>query len=328
MKNRVTKSKRKRFKKIKEEDEAPDSLRVTGIVSSIQRLAIHDGPGIRTIVFLKGCSLKCPWCSSPETQSFEEEILFYRERCLGCNKCLEVCPEKAILLSPGGQRVLVRSRCTVCGECTEVCHGQALRIVGERKSVEQVLQEVGRDRSFYQNSGGGVTISGGEPLQQASFTRALLHACRAAGFHTAMETSGYKSWRLMKETLSHLDLLLIDLKQMDPKKHKELTGVSNKVILNNLKKAVGAGVQTVIRIPVIPGCNDDVQNIMAMCRFLKQIDQIKRIDLLPYHRFGEATYGRLGRSYSLEDLEPKTEKDLEPIADTFSHEGFEVQIGG
>ena len=264
----------------------------------------------------------------PETQSFGKEILFYRERCLGCNKCLEVCPEKAIFISPEGQRILARSRCTVCGECTEVCHGQALRIVGERKTVGQVLQEVERDRVFYDNSGGGVTISGGEPLQQVRFTQALLSACKHAGYHTAMETSGYQSWDLMKKTLPHLDLLLIDLKQMDPGKHKKLTGISNKLIMNNLKKAVAEGVQTIIRFPVIPGCNDDAQNIMAMCRFLKQVQPIKRIDLLPYHRFGEATYERLGKDYLLNGLEPLEEKGLGPIAEIFDREGFHVQIGG
>ena len=310
------------------EESGIDGNEMTGVVSKIQRLAIHDGPGIRTIVFLKGCPLKCLWCSSPETQSKEFELLHYPQRCIACDSCLEACEENTILVCPEGKKMIDRSRCTVCGGCVEVCYAEALQIVGEKKSVAQVLREVGRDRIFYDHSNGGVTISGGEPLQQAEFTRALLCACRKAGIHTAMETSGFQSWDLFETVLDHLDLLLYDLKQMDPKKHRRLTGVSNEMILENLKRALAKGVQTVIRYPVIPGFNEDDENVIAMCRFLHTIDPVKRIDLLPYHRFGEAMYRRLGRDYDLGDLPAMAEEELAHMAETFIREGFKVQIGG
>ena len=299
-----------------------------GYVFDIQRFSVHDGPGIRTIVFLKGCSLFCPWCSSPETQSFARDILFYPERCLGCGSCYEVCSEKAVRISAQGGGRIDRSRCTLCGRCAENCYSGALRICGERKNVEEISKEIERDRVFYSNSGGGVTISGGEPLQQIEFTTAVLQTCKAAGFHTALETSGVQSWELFRTILPYLDLLLFDLKQMDPEKHKKLTGVSNELILNNLKKALATGVQTIIRFPVIPGLNDQTENIISMCKFLHQVNPIKRLDLLPYHQLGEPTYGRLGRRYLLEGLEPKAEEELVPIAEVFGEEGFEVQIGG
>ena len=301
---------------------------VAGIVSKIQRLAIHDGPGIRTIVFLKGCPLRCLWCASPETQSKEYELLCYPQRCISCGSCVDVCEEKAILISLDEKKIIDRSRCTVCGRCMEVCYAEALGIVGERKSVAQVVREVERDRIFYEHSNGGVTISGGEPLQQAEFTRGLLYACRKAGIHTAMETSGFQSWELFEVALAHLDLLLYDLKQMDPERHRGLTGVSNETILDNLKKAVATGVETIIRFPVIPGFNDAEENVVAMCRFLHTIDPVKRVDLLPYHRFGEAMYGRLGRDYGLGDLPAMAEEELAHMAETFIREGFKVQIGG
>lgn len=302
--------------------------RVTGTVSGIRRLAIHDGPGIRTIVFFKGCPLRCLWCAAPETQSPNRELLFYPERCLSCNNCVQACPEDAISVSANENRTINRSRCTVCGKCVEACYAEALRVVGEVRTVGQVLAEVERDRIFYEHSGGGMTISGGEPLQQVEFTRALLHACKKAGFHTALETCGFQSWELFETTLGDLDLLLYDVKQMDPEKHKRFTGVSNEIILSNLKKAVATGVKTVIRVPVIPGFNDDDEDISAMGAFLQRIDRIERVDLLPYHRLGEEMYGRLDREYTLRDLSLKSERELQHIAKILMKGGFQVQVGG
>ena len=301
---------------------------VSGMVSSIRRLAIHDGPGMRTIVFLKGCSLRCMWCAAPETQSPNRELLYYPERCLGCGNCLEACPEDAIMAPPGGPRTIDRSRCTVCGECTEVCYAEALRIIGERKTVEQVIAEVARDAVFYEHSGGGVTLSGGEPLQQVEFTRALLQACKKRGFHTAMETCGFQSWKLFKTTLPDLDLLLYDVKHMDSLKHKQFTGVPNEIILSNLRIAAATGVETVIRVPVVSGFNDDEENMRAMGDFLRGINGIKRVDLLPYHRLGENTYRRLDREYTLGEVPLKSEGELQHLAEILIKRGFEVHIGG
>jgi pyruvate formate lyase activating enzyme len=210
----------------------------------------------------------------------------------------------------------------------EGCFSEALRLIGEELTVKQVLEQVKRDKTFYLHSGGGVTISGGEPLHQAEFTRALLQACQTAGIHTALETTGFQSWNLFSMVLDNLDLLLYDLKHMDPEKHKMLTGVSNHLILENLKRAAATGVQTIIRVPVIPGLNDEDENIMAMGRFLQKMDSIKQIDLLPYHRLGEEMYHRLEREYSLKDLPSKAETALEHMAELLRRGGVAVRAGG
>jgi pyruvate formate lyase activating enzyme len=300
----------------------------TGMVTKIQRLAIHDGPGIRTLVFLKGCPLRCLWCSSPETQSNEPEILFSPERCIGCGECLKACVPKALGNSAGGRRTFDRSRCTLCGACLEVCYAEALQAIGRPMTISEVLAEVERDRTFYQYSDGGVTVSGGEPLQQPEFTRGLLAACKGVGLSTALETSGYQSWEFFDPVLPHLDLLLFDLKHMDPERHHRITGVSNELILANLKKVLDRGVETVIRYPVVPGLNDEEANVRALAHFLHRAGSVQRIDLLAYHRMGEATYRRLGRPYFLADIEPPTEDQLAAIAQILTREGFQVNLGG
>ena len=179
-----------------------NDYRVKGMISRIRRMAVHDGPGIRTVVFLKGCPLRCMWCAAPETQSNNKELLFYAEYCVSCNHCVEVCPEDLINVSQADQRTIDRNRCTLCGNCVEACCSGALRIIGEEKTAHDVLKEVERDEVFYQHSDGGVTISGGEPLYQVEFTKALLSLCKSAGFHTALETSGYQSWTLFSQALN------------------------------------------------------------------------------------------------------------------------------
>jgi pyruvate formate lyase activating enzyme len=301
---------------------------VSGMVASIRRMVIHDGPGIRTIVFLKGCPLNCVWCAAPETQSSDSDLLFYPEYCVDCGSCVSTCLTGAIISLPGRPKTIDRSRCTVCKKCTEVCYAGALRIIGKRMTVKQVVTEVERDIIFYKSSGGGVTVSGGEPLQQFEFTRSLLQACKERGMHTAVETCGFQSWERFKTILPSLDLLLYDVKQMDPLKHKKFTGISNEIILSNLKKAVATGVETIIRTPVVPGHNDDVENIRTMGDFLKGLNGIKRVDLLPYHRLGENKYKRLGRKYQISDVPLKPEKELQYLADILIKKGFQVRIGG
>jgi pyruvate formate lyase activating enzyme len=302
-----------------------DHTELSGLVSSIERLAIHDGPGIRTVVFLKGCPLHCLWCASPQTQSSKPDLLVYPDRCLHCGRCIEICERGAIRDTDGQGKVLDRLRCDLCADCATGCYAEALRVYGEVKTVSQVLAEVERDRVFYEQSGGGVTVSGGEPLQQIAFTRGLLSACRKAGIHTAMETSGFQSWERFRTVLTELDLLLYDLKQMDSQKHAGLTGQSNALILSNLKKALATGVKTIIRVPVIPNHNDDDGNMEAMARFLRQIGPVQRIELLPYHRLGVAMYDRLGREYALPDLEPPSDNKLEHLAGILTREGFRVK---
>ncbi len=298
-----------------------------GLVASIRRLAVHDGPGIRTIVFMKGCPLRCVWCAAPETQLPGREILHYPERCLGCELCRQACPEGAIAVASDADRRIDRSRCTLCGRCVEACAAEALQMPAREMSAAEVLAEVERDRMFYRHSGGGVTISGGEPLMQPAFTSALLRSCRQAGLHTAMETSGLQSWEVFAATLVDLDLLLYDLKLMDPEAHRQYTGASNERILENLERAVARGIPTVVRIPVIPGFTDQDSNILAMRQLLRGIGPIRRIDLLPYHRLGEAMYARLGREYAL-SLPLVTDERLEHVAGLLQAAGFVVQVGG
>ena len=305
-----------------------DEGRVAGLVSAVRRLAIHDGPGIRTVVFLKGCQLCCLWCAAPETQSSGRDVVFYPERCVACDRCRAVCPEGAVHVDAAGGRSLDRARCTLCGQCVEACYAEALTMPAVRRTVREVLAEVARDRVFYDRSGGGVTISGGEPLQQAEFTAALLRACKGEGLHTAMETSGFQEWDAFARTLTDLDLLLYDLKAMDPEKHMRFTGVPNERVLDNLRRAVSRGVATVIRVPVIPGFTDDEENFQTMGRFLAGIGPIQRVDLLPYHRFGEATYRRLGREYALATIPLMTDERMEELAGILRGHGLKVQIGG
>ena len=299
---------------------------VSGFVSRVRRLAIHDGPGIRSIVFLKGCPLRCAWCAAPETQAEQPDLEHFPERCVVCDECRHVCPEGAVRIGADGRRSIDRHTCTLCGRCVEVCYAEALNLVGARRTVADVLAEVERDRVFYNRSGGGVTLSGGEPLHQPAFTRALLRACRLAGLHTAMETSGHSSWEALCSTLPDLNLLFYDLKHMDPRKHEALTGASNDRILDNLRRVARTGVPTVIRVPVIPGVNDDTDNVRALARFVHDAGSIRQIDLLPYHRLGEATYARLGRTYGLA-LSLVGEDQLDRLAGILRSEGFRVTVG-
>jgi len=300
---------------------------VTGFVSRIRRLAIHDGPGIRSVVFLKGCPLRCAWCAAPETQADQADLEHFPERCLVCDECLRVCPEGAIRVESDGRRSIDRQTCTLCGRCVEVCYAEALRLVGVRRTVADVLAECERDRVFYNRSGGGITLSGGEPLHQPEFTRALLRACRLSGLHTAMETSGYSDWEILQSVLADLDLLLYDVKHMDAQQHEALTGVTNEGILENLRRAIRSGISTIVRVPVIPGINAAADNFRALARLLHEVGSIRQIDLLPYHRLGEATYARLGKAYAL-TLPLPTEEHLQALAEFLRSEGFVVTLGG
>jgi pyruvate formate lyase activating enzyme len=304
----------------------PELAGVTGFVSRIRRLAIHDGPGIRSVVFLKGCPLHCAWCAAPETQADHADLELFPDRCVACDACLRVCPENAVRVLEN-RRDIDRERCTVCGRCVEVCYADALRLVGARRTVAEVLGEVGRDRVFYARSGGGVTLSGGEPLHQPAFTRALLRACRLSGLHTAMETSGYAEWETLAGVLPELDLLLYDIKHTDPRRHEALTGASNEDILENLRRAVRSGIPTIIRVPVIPGINDGADDVRALARLLHEVGPIRQVDLLPYHRLGEATYARMGRTYTL-TLPLPTDEHIQSIRNILQAEGFTVTLGG
>lgn len=298
------------------------SLKISeGWVYDIQRFSLHDGPGIRTTVFLKGCSLKCVWCHNPESQFSLPEIAEFKDRCMGCGRCIEVCPQKAITETKWS---IDRETCTRCGRCAEVCPSGARKIMGKKMGAEDVLREVRKDKLFYKNSGGGMTLSGGEPLRQALFSRQLLRMCKKENIHTAIETCGYTNWSNFNKILPFTDLVFYDVKHINPLRHKVFTRKSNELILENLRKMVEEGANIVIRIPLIPGYNDAEGDIMATAEFLKSLKYIKRIELLSYHKLGEAKYDRIGREYGL-TINPPGEDRINKTKELLESYGFEVK---
>lgn len=294
--------------------------KTTGRVFNIQRYSIHDGAGIRTLVFLKGCPLRCLWCSNPESQKSISELGFIESRCTGAETCgvpcVSICSVEAIRLNGQNKPVIDRERCDTCGKCAEACTQDALKVVGREMSVDEVLAEVEKDRIFYRRSGGGITIGGGEPLAQYRFTAELLEAAQDKYLHTAIETCGHAPWDHFETVLRHVDLLQFDLKHMEPVKHWELTGQSNELILDNLKRVLSMKTpqDVIIRIPVIPGCNDSVDNIREMARLVAELG-FKQIELIPYHRLGVSKYAQYGMVYPLANSNPEPQTSLDNLKD-------------
>ena len=291
-----------------------------GTIFDIQRYSIHDGPGIRTTVFLKGCPLKCLWCSNPESQSNRPEIMFDTSRCTQCGRCLDACTYHAI--ERCDDRIhLIRHLCQGCGECVSACPNEARQLVGRQRDVESVSKEVEKDRLFYKNSGGGITLSGGEPMRQPDFVRLLLKTCKENGIHTVLDSCGYtplKNWDLV---LEYVDMILFDLKQMDTAKHEAYTGVSNEPILSSAKKLSSLNIPMVIRIPFIPGYTDSLKNLEDIACFAKEIG-IRKIELLPFHSLCINKYHKLGKEWKLNGISPPPKTSLEKARDKFLAHGL------
>ncbi|MFN8091096.1 MAG: glycyl-radical enzyme activating protein [Vicinamibacteria bacterium] len=293
---------------------------VAGRVFDVQRYSLHDGPGIRTTVFLKGCPLACLWCHNPESQSVAPEVLVTAERCLSCGSCVTACEHGAPL--PGD------ARCTACGACAEACPAGARRLAGRETTVGEVMREVLRDRVFYDDSGGGVTFSGGEPLAQPAFLAALLDACRAAGIHTAVDTCGFAPRDRLMDLAPRVDLFLFDVKLVADARHRALTGVPSAPILANLRALAAAGAAVWVRVPVVPGLTDAEADLAATADLVAALPRAPRVSLLPYHRTGVAKARRLGRALPELDVEPPPRARLEELAALFRERGLVTNIGG
>ena len=301
---------------------------VNGLVYDIQKFAIHDGPGIRTLVYMKGCPISCPWCSSPQTQRACFEIMHIELECKMCGRCVEVCPPRAITLSEEAGWRVNRQLCTACGDCVDACPNQALSLAGKWMTVEELFHVVNKDSSFYRRSNGGVTVGGGEPTMQPEFVAEFLKRCMQSYIHTAIETCGYVKWEQLEKILEYVDLVYIDIKHMDSIVHRELTGVSNEIILQNISR-VSAIRPAIIRIPTVPGYNDSDDNMLNTARFATKLgENLQRIELLPYHKFGTQTYNRIGREFELANVEPPSDDYMQRLKKIVESEGVNAEIGG
>jgi pyruvate formate lyase activating enzyme len=297
------------------------------MIFDIKRFAIHDGPGIRTTVFLKGCPLHCLWCHNPEGIENKFELIARPSRCARCYSCISACSLAAISENSGPIEI-DRSRCDLCGKCVKVCMYEALEMAGREISVKDVIEEVEKDRIFYEQSGGGVTISGGEPLGQPKFCQEILTALNKKNIPAALDTSGLAPWEVLATNAGKADIVLYDLKMIDAKKHKKYTGVSNALILDNLKKLSREHKNIVIRIPLAAGVNDDDENIRLTIDFITPLKTIKKVSLLKYHKGGSEKYKNLGKASCFKIYETPSGQRMAEIRRSFTKAGFTVKIGG
>lgn len=279
------------------------------MIFNIQKCSIHDGAGLRTLVFFKGCPLNCPWCSNPESQSYAPEIMESPSRCIGCKACVDACPEKAI----DDTLIIDREKCKGCFKCIDMCYAESKKIAGRDYTVDELYKEIQKDKPFYSLYGGGVTFSGGEPMTHAQDLLAIAKKCQDNGISVMVESCGYGSFDAFKEVLPYIDGMFMDIKIMDAEKHKEVTGVDNVLILENIRKISEAGVPITIRTPIIPGYTDARENIEAIAEFVKTLPSVKEYELLAYHNFGESKYGALGMKYQLKGTKTPADEDMRSL---------------
>lgn len=298
-----------------------------GFIFDIRHYSIHDGPGIRSTVFLKGCPLACWWCHNPESINPQPELIYREDRCIGCGACIPACPQKAIARTSDGH-VATAAACDACGACAAACPTLARERAGRWTESSEVLKLIRREKSFFDSSGGGVTFSGGEPFTQPAFLLTMLKACRDEGIHTAVDTSGFAARSALLEAARYADLFLYDLKLMDAAQHRTYTGVDNTLILDNLVALSRAGAAISIRIPLIPGVNDSEENLLAIGRFIAELSGIQSVHLLPYHASGRSKYARLGRHYRLPDTPTPSLQQQERAAALLRRFHAAVTLGG
>jgi len=295
-----------------------------GVTFNVQRFSTEDGPGIRTTVFMKGCPLRCKWCHNPEGLSPHPQLVWYDVRCIGARRCLAACPADALELTPAGMRV-DRDRCSPCDRCAEACPSGALEIIGRCWTPADLLAQVTKDRAFYETSGGGVTVSGGEPATQPDFLEAFFALCREAGIATALDTCGYADWSVYERLLPHLDLVLFDLKMADREQHREATGVHPDRIFANAAAIAERGLPMWVRTPIVPDYTDDEENIRALAAFIgERLPTVQRWDLLAYSKLGRPKYHRLDLPYPLEETELAARHQMERLAAIAANSGAPV----
>jgi pyruvate formate lyase activating enzyme len=288
-----------------------------GLVFNIQRFSVHDGPGLRTTVFLKGCPARCPWCHNPESQTHAPELLTFPDRCIGCGTCREICPHGTNAAA-----------CTACGTCADACPADARQIAGRLMDVREVMEIVARDRVFYDQSEGGVTFSGGEPLAQPGFLRALLDAARGQGLHTAVDTCGFAARDLLLDLAPSVDLFLYDLKILDPGKHLELVGLPLAPILSNLQALAATGARICLRVPIVPSLTDTADNLKAIAQLALSLPGVSRVSLLPYHSLGAGKCARLNKTYGCDEVVPPSSDRMNALAGFFRARGLDARVGG
>jgi pyruvate formate lyase activating enzyme len=298
-----------------------------GYVSNIQKFSVNDGYGIRTIVFLLGCTLKCKWCQNPETLENNPVLMYVADLCRGCNRCRGVCPKGGPLVAENGRGVLNRSQCIKCFQCAEACPYEALKLSGREMTAEEVLKEIMKDRVFYKNTGGGVTVSGGEPLMQIDFTAEILRLVKAEGIGTCIETAGNVSWPNFEKVIPYTDLFLFDVKFVNPEPHKEWTGCANRLIQENLQKLAGLDREIIVRIPLIPDVNDG-QEFRDIVDRVAEMKRIKEIHILPFHQLGSSKYDQMGMEYSMRDHREDNDETVRECGRYAAKKGFRVSIGG
>lgn len=295
------------------------------LITNIQKCSTKDGPGIRTTIFFKGCPLDCAWCHNPETKSYVKDIMYDEEKCVRCGTCVKVCPNHAIHMEADLSTDL--EKCIRCSLCTDFCVNNARHIIGEEYTLEKVIKEIKKDIAFYESSGGGVTLSGGEAMVQIDFIEELVKECKNLGISVAIDTCGYVPFENFEKIIDYVDIFLYDLKLMNSEKHKKYTGKTNKLILDNLKKLSDYGANINIRIPLINNVNADMENILDTINFIKKLN-IKSINLLPYHDLGVYKYKKLQCRYDEKQMEKPDKKTVEKIKNIFEKEGFHIKIGG
>lgn len=296
----------------------------SGIITNIQSYSLHDGPGTRIVVFLKGCPMRCQWCSNPETQNFQMELYYSNVRCMGCGICVRSCKHGALTVSNEGIH-LNREKCVQCGECVNNCPTEAMTFSGKVIDSEELLEEVRKEQSYLFNSGGGVTFSGGEALSQPEFVQDTAKRLKEEGYHTAIETCFDVPYVNIEQCLPYLDLLLVDLKAVTPALHKQLTGRANNQILHNIKQVYGI-VPLIFRIPVIPNMNGTGKELENMAEFIQNIDSHAKVNLIPYHSLGRVKYKNLGREYGLFQIPEPGKDDMKRAAELFLRRGLQTEI--